>query len=96
MQSLAQRQAPLQPYRVIEFLDIAAGQGSILATLTLRLGGLTIHNITVRRGRGDTTYINMPRSWQHGHWQPVVEFHSDRLREFVEHEVLKAVAETLR
>lgn len=90
-QPTPQKQRPL-----FEVLCIEPGSGSIIAICSLRLGGLTIYGVCVRRGRGGSTYVNMPSVRRQGRWAPAVELVSDKLRSSVEAEVLRAVAAVTR
>ncbi len=83
--------------RTIEVTDVARGTGDILATCTARIGGVTIRGVTVRRGRGNATYINYPsRKDSHGRWLHLVVITSPGLEAAVRDAVLRAVSEVTR
>jgi len=87
---------PRPAYRVIAVSNVRVGDGDTIATLDLKLGGLLIHDVKVRRGRQGATYINLPRIRVDGKWVDAIEILSPALEDFVRQTVYRAVAEATR
>jgi hypothetical protein len=60
------------------------------------IGAIQIHNVTLRLGRGQASYVNLPRSWAAGHWRPAVTIADRALLEQVEQAVTLAAAAATR
>lgn len=85
------------PYRSIAIFDIQPGQDDIVATFSVKIGGITVRKVSLRRGRNDSTYINFPAfKNEHGRWAPVVEILSPALEAAVRQEIYQAVGEVVR
>lgn len=71
-------------------LNMRAGCAPVIAICDVVVGDFRIHNVTVRRGRGNATHINFPRQWSDGHWTPAVTITAHDLLDQVRHEVFMA------
>lgn len=85
------------PYKSITASNVQPGQGDVIATLDLKVGSILIRRVSVRRGRGDATFVNYPsRKNKHGKWLPLVEILSPALETAVREEIYRAVGEVVR
>ena len=83
-------------YQSIAATNIQPGEGDIIATCDLKVGGLLIHHVRVRRGRNGSAFVNLPSIRMNGHWIDAVEITSVPLRDACRQVVLAAVAEVTR
>lgn len=83
--------------KTIQVTNIRLGQGDIIATLDVRVGGIFIRNVSLRRGRGDTIYVNYPSFRnEHGRWVHSIEITSPQLEAYLREEIFRAVTEAVR
>lgn len=64
-----------------------------IAVVDVKIGAVTVRNITVRSPIFYGTYVNMPRQWVNKRWVDLVEITSPALRQAVVDAVLGAVRE---
>lgn len=84
-------------YRSIAVTNVRLGQGDTVATLDLKVGGVFIRRVHLRRGRGGSVYLNFPSfKNEHGRWLSFVEITSQPLADAINHAVMAAVAEVER
>jgi DNA-binding cell septation regulator SpoVG len=86
---------PTTPYHSIAVTDLQLGEDALIATCNLKVGGLLIHHVKVRRGRNGI-FVNLPSIRINGHWIDAVEITSAPLRDACRQVVLAAVTETTR
>ena len=85
-----------EKYRSIAALNVAPGIGDLICTLDLKIGGLTIRQICVRRGRKDVVYVNFPRARIGDKWVDVIEVTSTSLLAACRQVALAAALEVIR
>lgn len=82
--------------QLVAVLNITRGVGPLVATCDVKLGGVLIRGVRVRRGRGGM-FVNMPsvRDRETGAWTQIVELNphmADLARQAVERAVTAALA----
>jgi DNA-binding cell septation regulator SpoVG len=81
---------------VVEVSDIERCEGDIIASFSLRIGGILIRQCSLRQGRG-SVYLNFPsRKDEQGRWIHLVEVITPTLENFLQDIIHKAVAEVVR
>jgi hypothetical protein len=95
MSTIPQLAKPQQaPYQAIAVSDIQRGKGAVIATFTLKIGGIFVRNVTLRRSRRGATYLNFPSYRnEHGRWVHLVEIRSQKLEDFIQQAAHKAISE---
>lgn len=83
-------------YQSIVASNIQPGEGDVVATCDLKVGGLLIRRVKVRRGRQGATYVNLPSVRLDDLWTDTIEFTSKPLEAACYQAVLAAVAEATR
>ena len=83
-------------FRTIAAINVQRGDGDIIATCDLKVGGLLIRGVRVRRGRQGTTYVNFPRRHVNGQWVDIIEITSTPVGDACRQVVLNAAAEVNR
>lgn len=84
------------PQKAIQVSNIRPGVGDDIAICSVKIGGLFIRSVIVRRGRGGHTYVNFPSVRQGDGWVKLVEITSPQLLAAVEQEIYRAISEALR
>lgn len=81
------------PRSTVRVLSSVKGEGPLIATVDVKVGGLLIRRVKVRRGRNNFTYVDFPsvRDNETGKWIHYIEFSSKALEEFVRANILQAV-----
>lgn len=80
----------------IVITNVRRGAAPLIISCDLLVGDVKIYGVTLRRGRANTTYVNLPKLWQNGHWQQIVEITSADLLDAVRHAVVMAACEQTR
>jgi hypothetical protein len=83
-------------YQTIVASNVRRGDGNLIATCDLKIGGIFIRGVRVRRGRAGSVFINYPSTRLGDNWVKLVEITSRPLEEAVRQVVLKAVGEATR
>jgi hypothetical protein len=83
-------------YQAIAVTNLQPGSGSVIARCDLKLGGIFVRNVTLRRGRNNSTFLNFP-SYRNkeGKWIHLVELVSPALTDFVTTAIHRAISEAL-
>lgn len=85
------------PYRAIIVTNIQPGNDDEIASFDVKIGGVLVRRVSLRKGRNDSTYVNFPsHKNEHGRWVHVVEITSPALDVAVRQEIVRAVSEAVR
>lgn len=85
------------PYRAITVTGVQPGEGDTIATFNVKVGSVIVRKVTLRRGRGNSTYVNYPATKdEYGRWVHLVEIVSPALEAAVRAEIYRAVGEVVR
>ena len=89
--------SPSTPYRSIAVTNITPGQEDVVATFDVKIGGVVVRQVSLRRGRNNSTYVNYPNyKNDDGKWVHLVEIISPALESAVCQEIYRAVGEVAR
>jgi hypothetical protein len=82
------------PYKSIQVTEIQPGQDDTVATFTVKIGSVLVRRVSLRRGRGDSIFVNWPSfKNEHGRWVHLVEIVSPSLEAAVREEIHRACSE---
>lgn len=81
---------------MIAVSNVQPGPAPIVITCDVVIGGVLVHGVTLRRGRGLATYINMPASHRDGRWRPIVEITDPALLDRVRQAIITSALEVTR
>lgn len=89
--------APETPYRSVTISDIVPGQDDVVATFSVRIGGVLIRRASLRKGRGNATFVNYPSvKTESGKWIHLFEIVSPSLEAHVTKTIHQAISEATR
>lgn len=85
------------PYRSIVVSNVKMGEGDVIATMDVKIGSVIVRNVSLRRGRGNSTHVNYPAfKNEDGRWVHLVEIVSPALESAVNAEIFKAASGATR
>src|SRR4051794_18522516 len=79
-----------EPRQAISVLSVEPGEGDLLGTVDIKIGGLILRQLKVRRGRGESIFLNLPsvKNKETGQRHVLYEITSPFLEEAARKEIL--------
>lgn len=76
--------------------NVRPGLEPVIILCDVQVGDVKIHGVTLRKGRGVATYVNLPELHRHNVWSPLIEITAPDLLDAVRRAVVDAALEATR